>query len=180
MKRDLFILLLFIVFFVSAKAQPLQQIIRGEVVDAITLRPIENANVSVVQHSMGSATNQAGKFIIEKVPVGRHDLLITHIGYQNKLLPNVVVDAGKAVVLNIKLEEKVTTLDAIEIGPENDEKNIAQLEPVSSFTFSTEKSLRYPATFFDPGRLALSFAGVASNFDQSNHIVVRGNSPNGI
>jgi len=180
MKRFLNILLLVTGLFVAVQAQPPRQTIRGKVVDVVTSRSIENANVTILQMSMGGATDQSGNFIIEKVPVGRYELLITHIGYQDKIVSNIVVDAGKAVVLNITLEEKITTLQEVEVGPEDAGNNIPQLDPVSSFSFTTEKSMRYPATFFDPARLALSFAGVASNFDQSNHIVVRGNTPNGI
>ena len=176
------VILLGFFFFLSniVLAQQPEQTIRGQVVDAVTRYPLSGANVRLRETSMGTSTDEDGRFILQNVAVGRYRLQVSHIGYQSKVLPNVLVDAGKMLVLEITLDEKVTTLDAVEIGPEEEQATIRQLDPVSSHTFTTEKSLRYPATFFDPGRLALSFAGVASNFDQSNHIVVRGNSPNGL
>ena len=45
-------------------------------------------------------------------------------------------------------------------------------------SFSVEQSLRYAATFFDPGRLITSYPGVANVNDQANHFSVRGNNPN--
>jgi len=51
--------------------------------------------------------------------------------------------------------------------------------PTRNSSFLTiEETLRLPATFFDPARLAFSYAGVTSTNDQANHMVVRGQSPN--
>ncbi|MFW5761590.1 MAG: TonB-dependent receptor [Cyclobacteriaceae bacterium] len=161
-------------------AQELRQTIRGQVFDAVTRYTLSGVNISIPDISLGVSTDEEGRFVLENVPIGRYQVTISHVGYETRILPNVVVDAGKMPVLEITLEEQITTLEAVEIGPEQERTPFRQIEPVSSFNFTTEKSLRYPATFFDPGRLALSFAGVASNFDQSNHIVVRGNSPNGL
>lgn len=165
---------------IVADAQNLEQTIRGQVVDEVTQYPLSGANVSIPHLTVGASTDDQGQFVLEDIPIGRYQIQVSHVGYQTKVLPNVNVDAGKVLLLEIGLQEQITTLEGVEIGAGQEQRTIRQLDPVSSFTFTTEKSLRYPATFFDPGRLALSFPGVASNFDQSNHIVVRGNSPNGL
>src|SRR6185437_5006939 len=51
---------------------------------------------------------------------------------------------------------------------------------VSARSFSAEDTRRYPASVADPARMALNFAGVSSNGDINNDIVVRGNSPDGV
>jgi hypothetical protein len=41
-----------------------------------------------------------------------------------------------------------------------------------------EQSLRWPATFYDPSRLVAAFPGVTQVDDGTNHLSIRGNSPN--
>ena len=48
----------------------------------------------------------------------------------------------------------------------------------SSFTYTPEQTQRYAATFYDPARLATAFAGVVSQNDGTNNLIIRGNSPN--
>jgi hypothetical protein len=45
---------------------------------------------------------------------------------------------------------------------------------------TVEEQFRFPATFFDPARVAMSFPGVAGENDGTNIISVRGNSPNAL
>jgi hypothetical protein len=41
-------------------------------------------------------------------------------------------------------------------------------------------NLRYPATFYDPARLASGMAGVTNDNDQANGLIIRNYSPNGV
>jgi hypothetical protein len=45
---------------------------------------------------------------------------------------------------------------------------------------SGEMTLRYPATFYDPARLAAGMAGVTNDNDQANGLIIRNYSPNGV
>ncbi|MEL6141393.1 MAG: TonB-dependent receptor, partial [Bacteroidota bacterium] len=60
-------------------------------------------------------------------------------------------------------------------GTPNDE-----MATVSAQSFSVEQTKRYAAAVNDPARMALSFAGVAGGDDESNEIIIRGNSPRGL
>lgn len=49
---------------------------------------------------------------------------------------------------------------------------------ISARSFSVEDTKRFSASISDPGRMALSFAGVSNSDDQTNEIIIRGNAPN--
>ena len=53
-----------------------------------------------------------------------------------------------------------------------------KLATVSARSFGVEETKRFPASISDPGRMALSFAGVTNTDDTTNEIVIRGNAPN--
>lgn len=159
----------------SFQAQTLTQTIRGTVTDADTGQPLAGATVQIVENQSGAVADSAGHYQIDKVPVGRYRLQANHIGYQTLTIAEILVESGRQVVQNIELSEKPTQVDEVVVRAS---RNLAQ--PVSVHTLTIEEVLRFPATFYDPARLATTFAGVAGDNDQANGISVRGNSPNGL
>src|SRR5690349_18182073 len=103
----IFFSVLFLLCCATLTAQNLTQIIRGRVVDKITQSPLPGANIVVLNTTvfLGAATDENGSFKINNVPVGNRSLKISFIGYKELVLPVVVVNSGKEVVLNIELDE---------------------------------------------------------------------------
>ncbi len=164
-------------------AQTLTQTIRGRIVDQEAQSPLPGANVLVLGTDplLGSSTEADGSFRIERVPVGRHTLKISCIGYENAQIPELIVGSGKEVVLTIRLTESLTQMEEIIITAESEKgKPNNELAFISARSFTVEETKRYAASINDPARMALSFAGVASTDDGSNNIVIRGNSPRGV
>ncbi|MDN5202505.1 TonB-dependent receptor [Fulvivirgaceae bacterium BMA10] len=161
----------------------LRQTVKGTIIDQDSNAPIIGANVMVVDSDpiLGGSTGIEGEFRIENVPLGRITLLITSIGYENRIISDVLVGAGKEVVINASLEESLVKLDEIVIKDKENKSVVSnEMVQVSGRTFSVEETNRYAGTFNDPARAVSSFAGIQSNAEGSNHIVVRGNSPNNI
>lgn len=162
------------------------QTIRGRVVEEITQTPLIGVNVTITSiegNTTGSATDVDGNFRIENVPVGRHSLKITYIGYEEQTLSNIVVTAGKEVVLNVSLIESVSQLSEIVITADTKEDKTAtnnDLAVVSARSFNVDDTKRYAGALGDPSRMAANFAGVVGGNDSRNDIVVRGNSPLGM
>lgn len=77
--------------------------IRGEVFDQFSGEELIGANVIVQGTNMGAATNLDGEFVIRSVPAGTHDLLITYIGYEERILADVEVVAGETTTIEIGL-----------------------------------------------------------------------------
>lgn len=160
-----------------------RQTVRGRVVDRHSQIPILGATVIILNLTplKGDATDDNGNFRIPNVAAGRYTFKASFLGYQDLLLPGVLVGSGKEVILNIELSESLLQLDEIHVGiagissaPVND------MAQISGRSFTVEETKRFPVGVGDPLRLASSFAGVVATDDGDNEIVIRGNSPRGI
>lgn len=161
----------------------LKQTVRGTVVDQASQQPVIGATVMILNGTslLGDATDVDGKFKIENVPVGRRTIKVTYVGYEDRIIPSVLIGTGKEVVLNIDLVESVTQIEEVVITDEGiSSLPVNEMATVSSRSFTVEETKRFPASVGDPLRLASSFAGVVSSDDEGNEIVVRGNTPRGI
>ncbi|MCF7826553.1 MAG: TonB-dependent receptor [Candidatus Marinimicrobia bacterium] len=164
-------------------AQPLTQTIKGKVLDQDTQAPLIGANIIVKNSSpvRGATTDNQGAFWIEQIKVGRYDLLVTYIGYESYVVPEVLVSSAKEVVLKIQLEP--SSIDGEQVLVEGSiNKAVPQnsMAVVSARSFTVEEARRYAGGMDDPARLAAAFAGVTTGAAQDNAIVVRGNSAKGL
>ncbi len=179
----LFLLTLPILPFVYAQAPALTQTIRGVVLDQDSRQPIIGANVVVLGSNplQGAATDLDGRFRLAEVPVGRADLAFSYVGYEERVLPNIVVNSAHEVVLQVELTESVQQLDQV-VVQYRQKKNETRDEMalVSARAFSVEETSRYAGAINDPARMVSAFAGITGNAMGSNEIVVRGNSPKGV
>lgn len=160
------------------------QTIRGKILDEVTQTPLIGVTVIVDGNtSLGSTTDENGDYRIEKVPVGRQNLKVTYIGYEEQTIPNVIVTAGKEVIMNFRLVEKVNVLNEVVITADTKEDKTAtnnELAVVSARSFNVDDTKRYAGALGDPSRMAANYAGVVGGNDSRNDIVVRGNSPTGM
>jgi hypothetical protein len=168
---------------ITGWAQNYTQTVKGRVTDRDTKTPLPGATVVILKTSpqLGTTTDDEGYFKLEKVPVGRYDLRITYLGYEEITLQQLNVATGKELVLNIEMAERVREIESITISANGDkEKPLNDMATVSARTFNVEETQRYAASFNDPARMAVSFAGVSTSNDASNEIIVRGNSARGM
>jgi hypothetical protein len=178
-------LILFLLLALQSNAQELTQTIRGTIVDKVSKTSLPGATVVIVNSDplIGSTTDPDGNFKLTKVPVGSHALKISFIGYKEITLPNVLVNSGKEVVLNVALEEDIVKMEEIVVNAGTSiEKNkpINEMSTVSARTFSVEETRKFAAAVNDPSRMVTSFAGVVGAGDMNNAISIRGNSPYGL
>lgn len=168
---------------ISGFGQSPTQNIRGTIIDIDSKITLPGANIIVVGSDpiLGSSTDMDGNFKIENVPVGRHTLQITYLGYEDKTIPNVLIESGKEKVMTIELTESFRKLKEVQITAKKQKsQTMNEMAMVSGNAFSVEETQRYAASIDDPGRMALSYAGVIGGYDGTNEIVIRGNSPRGL
>ena len=174
---------LFLVLPLVAHAQDITQTLRGTIYDQSTHEPLMGATI-VVQNSqpvIGTTTDEAGNFSITNLPLGRVSLEISYIGYESRVIPELMITSAKEVVLSIALKEAATELEGVEVvAGIRKEKALNAMATVSARTFSVEETQRYAGGLSDPARLASAFAGVSTGNLQDNSIVVRGNAPQGV
>jgi len=160
-----------------------KQTVRGQVLDLDTKLPMAGVNIILGSESpqRGSITDQNGYFRFDDVPVGRHDLLCSSIGYETREVSNFQLTSGKEYVANVELEESVYAINEVEITSRK-ERSLPnnELAVVSGRSFSAYEVENYPGAISDISRAAVSYPGVVSPNDGQNHIVIRGNSPKGL
>ncbi len=180
--RSLFYLLA--VFFTSNVAWPQAptQTVRGKITDAASKSPVAGATVVVVGSSplIGTTTAADGLFHLPKVNIGRIALKITYVGYEDIFAKDIIVNAGKEVILDFSMTESFTHLNEVTVSYKRTDDNKVtnnEMATVSARPFSPAETLKYAGSLGDPSRMAANFAGVSGANDARNDIVVRGNSP---
>ena len=180
--RKLF-LIACILFFCQAFSQNLTQTIRGIVTDNESEYTLPGASVVIIslEPIIGVSTDVNGKFEFNNIPVGRHTLQISFMGYETVTVPNVLVGSAKELILKVGLTESLVKLEEVVVSGSNKKEDANnEMSTVSARSFSVEETSRYAASVDDPARMAQAFAGVSTTDDVSNEIIVRGNSPRGL
>lgn len=167
----------------ALQAQQVVQTLRGTVLDEDSRLPLIGAAVVVMDSDplKGATTDVDGRFEITGLPVGRHSIRVQYMGYEPRVIPEINLGSVREVVLDITLVESTRQLQEVVVkamaegtAPNN------EMSVVSARSFSLEQSERFAASINDPGRMALSFAGVNLTDDITNEIVIRGNAPRGL
>jgi hypothetical protein len=178
MIRSILLILFNSILLMSGYAQ-VRQTIRGQITDQLLQHPIEGATVTIVGQNRSTITDSEGYFRFAEVPIGVHQIRITHTGFKPVLLERVVLNAGKELILNPSMEPEIQTQETVVVKAKAiRSKPMNDLSVVSARAFSVEETQRYAAAVNDPLRMATSFAGVITANDGGNHIVIRGNAPN--
>jgi TonB-linked SusC/RagA family outer membrane protein len=86
--------------------------LRGQVVDAVTQRPVGGAQIEIVDARRGGLTNTSGQYLILNVPVGEHEVRVQFIGFAT-VTQTVTVTSGEAAVLDFELSQSALQLDQI-------------------------------------------------------------------
>lgn len=164
-------------------AQDLTQVIRGQVIDIESQNPLSFATIAVLTTDpiLGVISDEKGYFRIEKVPIGRHDIQISFLGYETQMISELMISTGKETVLSVKMKEQISELKEVTVKANSQkDKPLNSMASVSARMISVEEARRYAGAWDDPARLVASFAGVTTDNIRDNTIIIRGNSPKGL
>ncbi len=175
-------------FFLLSLAVYGQQQFKGVVKDIDSEIGLEGVTVVLLDDQGGYTTNGVvtdadGRFRMENIPVGRQSFEIRLLGYKSKVLPEIIVNAGKVPVVEVYLEEELEQLAEVVVKL-SDRKAVTgmfdKMAVNSAQQFDVETIERFSGGRRDLARLARSYAGVLNTDDSRNDILVRGNSPSGV
>ncbi len=127
----------------SVNSQEVTQTVRGTVSDSETNHPLVGSKVKIIlsaDKTIGSICDPDGNFIIQNVPIGKHTLIISFVGYETKSLP-IIVNSGKESVVTILLEESMVTGEEIVITGSKQGETNNETSTVSSQSFSVEETI---------------------------------------
>ena len=171
-------MVLAIATMMAMKAQAQNQTVRGNVCDMASGEPMIGVTITVENGiTISGVSDVDGNFVINNVPVGRHSVRATYIGYEPVLLKEQLVTSGKELVLNLRMQENFSELDEVIVKPRvNKQLPLNEMAQVGARMFSVEEATRYAGGMADPARTASMFAGVATG-GATNGISIHGNSP---
>ena len=153
------------------------QTIRGITIDAVSGTPLSFISVGVFDKpEIGITTDEQGGFILKNVPIGRHTIQATSVGYQTFFIREILVTTSKEVYLEIPMTESSLELNEVIISAYEKDAPLNKMALTGARMLSVEEASRFAGGLDDPARLVSSFAGVASA-PSSNGISVHGNAP---
>jgi len=175
--------ILFLLSPVRSDNDPYKQSIRGTVTDAITGFPLPGAHVILIGSNplLATTTDINGNFILNDISLGRQNNEVRFVGYASRTINNILLTSGKQAAVLVTLEEESYGLDEVAVTAEIQKENaLNEMAYVSARTFSVEETERYAGSLGDPARMVANFAGVMTQNDSRNDIIIRGNSPLGV
>lgn len=180
--KGVILLTLFCLNFI-AEAQSLKQTIRGKIADIDSKEPLIGVVLYIEgsEPKIGVTSSSDGSFEFPSLIVGRYNIVVSYVGYDQKIIPNVLLGAGKEVNLNIELIENVKELEEVKVkARKNKGEPLNEMASVSARSVSVEETQRFAGSFNDPSRMVSSYAGVTGSPSGDNDIIIRGNSPRGL
>jgi hypothetical protein len=148
----------------------------GQALEEVSRRPLAGARIRLLQGEEGPETlsDSLGRFRIDGLRPGRYRLRAEKEGFAAFEIPDLLLDASKDALVEALLREVVYEGEQVRI--EAYARPRLQMNPA----ISVEETQRFAAAYFDPARVATAYPGVVQANDQANHLVIRGNSPNGM
>lgn len=149
--------------------------IRGKVVDEETQEPLLGVNVTLMNTQKGAATDEAGKFSIQNVPIGSYNLIFQYIGYKKMVRSDVIVRPDRITYVNAGLFSSFVEGEEVVVKAGFFQKE--ESEPISVANFNAEEVRRSPGSAGDVSRILGALPSAARVTDTVNDLMVRGGSP---
>lgn len=151
-------------------------ILSGRVTDALTGQTLVGATVQLSGTAQGTSTDSTGRYQLAQLRPGFYNLEVSFLGYRKVVVPEVLLNAGTANIVDVALHPAAAELSSVVVSAPA--LPTAALPGPRPITLTTEAIKRLPATFYDPARMAALYAGVGQADDQANALVIRGHTPN--
>lgn len=148
--------------------------VKGKIIEQLTKQPVVGATVQLQNTELGNTTDTSGIFTIANVPEGNYSLVISFIGFQSKIINEVIVVRSKTYYLEIELLDNVATLGEVVVVIKKFKNENSPLTPVSTYSFGREEIFRNPGAQGDIFRAIGILPGVSSSGGQFSAIAVRG------
>ena len=166
-----FILLLILPFLSLAQNASL----KGVVVDATSNEPLPFVNVLVAGTSIGTVTDENGRFVFNDLEPGFVRVEASFVGYRKAISSEIEVNRSGAASIEIKLEKTTSEIEEVTVKASPFRKTIES--PVSLRTIGIGEIEKSPGANRDISKVIQSFPGVQSTPAYRNDIIIRGGGP---
>lgn len=145
--------------------------IEGQITEAETGEVVVGASITFPDKFGGTISDDKGNFSFKNIKPGRYLLQISHLGYEIKVIENVIVEADKPTLLKVELIKKPITIKGIVVT--TGLYSIMGEEPEAKQTLSREIIESRPQLGDDIFRAVQRLPGISYN-DFSAKFNVRG------
>ncbi len=139
--------------------------IQGTVTDEETREPLPYVTAAVLATDLGALADESGRFFILYVPSGRYTVKVSCVGYQTKLIENVIVETDQIARLTVSLTKQLIQLEPIVV---TDKAPPIRKEMVAP-TFSIKRA-DLQILPFDAQTGVVMFQPSVVNFDTAIHV----------
>lgn len=125
LQRTLTLIFVFIVLHLFAVAERLtgNGKLSGKIVDKSTAETLIGVPVMLEGTTLGTTTDLDGKFFITGIPEGTYSVSIRYVGYQSKMVQNVIIKANEVTSLDVTLESSSQELNEVTVVAEMKREN---------------------------------------------------------
>lgn len=167
-RKILVLILIFIPVLLFSQQKRVYGILEGRVLDE-TNSPLIGANIRVENTLIGSATNRKGIFRIIRVPVGKHSVKFSMVGYETKVI-EVEIKPNEITFVEVKLNQTTIQTQEVFVSASKYEQKIEEI-PVSISALSSQE-----LSFRNTRRLDEALKYVSGINMTSDQISIRGSS----
>lgn len=149
--------------------------IKGRVYNAKTNEPLEFANIVIQGTNIGSTSDLDGNYIFTGIDPGFKQLVVSLIGFQTTLSPEIQVQGNQTVFLDIPVNETSQILNEVVVKRNVNAKKIES--PISVITLGVQEIEKSAGVNRDVSKLVQTLPGVAVTDPNRNDLIVRGGGP---
>lgn len=164
------ILLLFSSFVLAQKGT-----IRGRIYNSKTNEPLEFANIIIQGTNIGSTSDLDGNYIFTGIDPGFKQLVVSLVGFQTTLSPEIQVQGNQTTFLDIPVNETTQVLNEFVVKRNPNAKKIES--PLSVTNIGVQEIEKSAGVNRDVSKLIQTLPGVAVTDPNRNDLIVRGGGP---
>ena len=167
-------LMAFIILLVSASYSQ-NGSIKGRVFNEKTNEPLEFATVQIQGTTIGSTTDLDGNFIFTGITPGFVRLLVTYVGFEKTLSPEIQVQGNQTAFIDIPVPEASFVFKEVVV---RSNLNIKRIEsPVSVLSVGVQQIEKTAGANRDVSKVVQTLPGVGATDPNRNDLIVRGGGP---
>nr|MBS0036948.1 carboxypeptidase-like regulatory domain-containing protein [Saprospiraceae bacterium] len=105
LKKWVWMVCMILVSATSSWGQTSTQTVKGVVIDRSNQQTLTGANITLVDSEpvRGTTTDINGRFELRDIPLGRHSLRVSYLGYETAIVAHFLVTSAREVHLEIEL-----------------------------------------------------------------------------
>lgn len=169
--------IIFLSIFISSVAFSFAQkgMIKGRVYNAKTNEPLEFATVQIQGTTVGSTSDLDGNFIFSGITPGFMKLVVSSVGYQTTISPEVQVQGNQTTFVDIAVPEAAVVIQEVVVRQNLNAKKIES--PLSVLTVGVQEVEKSAGANRDVSKVIQQLPGVGATDPNRNDLIVRGGGP---